>query len=114
MGNRIIIIIKKEEAEEVSIPVGPGDDVAGEVGSGGGRGWLKDYVDRLASSVSSNNSSSSISISNSFRFFTGSSRRSTADGSSRRRSGADVVNNGGSWDFEGEEIGNFLRWLSGV
>ncbi|OVA12715.1 zinc finger protein [Macleaya cordata] len=99
-------------------PVPPGSDVAAEVANGG-RGWLWDYVDKLASS-SSSFSSRTVSFRFSGRFFTGSSRRSEGLSGSDRRSedSAVVAVGGGSWDLEGnrygEEIGNFLRWLSGV
>ncbi|XP_043710229.1 E3 ubiquitin-protein ligase ATL4-like [Telopea speciosissima] len=97
-------------APNVPVPEPPGSQVAAEI-AGGGRSWLKDYVDRLASS-SSSSSFSSHTVS--FRFsggtFTGSSHRS--DGVV---AGAGVP---GSWDLEGnwisEELGSFFRWLSGV
>ncbi|XP_010269877.1 PREDICTED: E3 ubiquitin-protein ligase ATL4-like [Nelumbo nucifera] len=98
-------------------PEPPGSEVAAEVASG--RTWLKDYVDRLASSASSSFSSRTLSFRLSGRFFTGSSRRSEVfTGSSRRSDGGAAVFGGGSWDLEGnrvgEEITNFFRWLSGV
>ncbi|XP_050237909.1 E3 ubiquitin-protein ligase ATL4 [Mercurialis annua] len=66
--------------------------------SAGGRSWLKDYVDRLSTSLSSR----ALSFRSSGRFFTGSSRRSeTVD-----------------YDVEGhrmgEEISEMFRWFSGV
>ncbi|XP_015579224.2 E3 ubiquitin-protein ligase ATL4 [Ricinus communis] len=64
--------------------------------SGGGRSWLKDYVDRL---------SSSLSFRSSGRLFTGSSRRSE-------------IGSLGDYDVEanrvGEEITEMFRWFSGV
>ncbi|KAF5206578.1 E3 ubiquitin-protein ligase atl4 [Thalictrum thalictroides] len=102
-------------------PRTPGSEIAAEVASGG-RGWLKDYIDRLASSSSASSiSSRALSFRFSERFFTGSSRRSESfTGSSRRSNNSAVgaIVNGGNWDLEGnrygEEIGSFLRWLSGV
>ncbi|KAM0934201.1 putative transcription factor C2H2 family [Dioscorea sansibarensis] len=77
-------------------PAAPGEEVAGEAG-GTGRGWLRDYVDRLASSASSSFSS--------LRF---SSRR--FDGAGGRRE---------SWDLDaGDEGGyyysSFYKWLVGA
>ncbi|XP_042510814.1 E3 ubiquitin-protein ligase ATL4-like [Macadamia integrifolia] len=94
----------------VAVPEMPGDQVAAEVG-GGGRSWLKDYVDRLASSASSSFSSRTLSFRHPGRIFNGSSRRS-GDGA------VAGVGEVGSWDLEGnwvsEEMGSFFRWLSGV
>ncbi|XP_073157635.1 E3 ubiquitin-protein ligase ATL4-like [Henckelia pumila] len=78
----------------------PGDALAGEV-AGGGRNWLREYVDRLASvSISSR----AMSFRSSGRFFSGSSRRSetviAADDLEANRAG--------------EEISELFRWLSGV
>ncbi|XP_076950264.1 E3 ubiquitin-protein ligase ATL4-like [Bidens hawaiensis] len=76
-------------------PEPPGEYLAAEVAAAGGSGrfnWLRDYVDRV-----------STSLRGSGRFFTGSSRRS------------ENVN-----EFEtshgsiGEEISELFRWLSGV
>ncbi|KAJ0961795.1 hypothetical protein J5N97_029623 [Dioscorea zingiberensis] len=76
-------------------PQAPGEEVAGEAG-GTGRGWLRDYVDRLASSASSSFSS--------LRF---SSRR--FDGGGGRRES--------SWDLDAGDDGSyysFYRWLVGA
>ncbi|RWW64740.1 hypothetical protein BHE74_00028000 [Ensete ventricosum] len=81
-------------------PAAPGEGVAEAVG--GGRGWLKEYVDRLASSASSSFSSLRLSGRWSHRF----------DGDVERQ----------SWDLEGsarrdaEEGGyyTFYRWLIGA
>ncbi|KAI3940414.1 hypothetical protein MKW98_024821 [Papaver atlanticum] len=97
------------------------DQLAAEVGSGGGgRGWLLDYVDKIASSTSSSFSSRSFRLSG--RFFTGSSRRFDGGVTGNERRTEDsiaAVNGDGSWDLEGnhrygEEISSFFRWLSGV
>ncbi|KAK9094925.1 hypothetical protein Scep_026394 [Stephania cephalantha] len=110
----------KKSGEVVVVVVDPpGAELAAEV-AGGGRGWLREYVDRIASSASSSSTFSSFRLSG--RFLAGSGRR-TADvfsGSSRRSEGiaAGAVGGGGSFDFDrnglGEEIGNFFRWLSWV
>ncbi|MBA0795588.1 hypothetical protein Gohar_006441 [Gossypium harknessii] len=75
--------------------------LAGEVATG--RSWLKEYVDRLSSSLSSR----AMSFRSSGRFFTGSSRRSDIAG---------VV--AADYDVEanriGEEISEMFRWFSGV
>lgn len=89
-----------KESIGVTIPAPPGESIASDV-SGGGRSWLRDYVDRIASlSLSSR----SVSLRGSGRFFSGSSRRSDA-----------VVPID---DLEagriGEEISELFRWLSGV
>ncbi|KAG5627130.1 hypothetical protein H5410_012348 [Solanum commersonii] len=89
-----------KESIGVSIPAPPGESIASDV-SGGGRSWLRDYVDRIASlSLSSR----SVSFRSSGRFFNGSSRRSDT-----------VVPID---DLEagrvGEEISELFRWLSGV
>ncbi|XVE76790.1 hypothetical protein DITRI_Ditri13aG0008800 [Diplodiscus trichospermus] len=74
--------------------------LAAEVASG--RSWLKEYMDRLSSSVSSR----AVSFRSSGRFFTGSSRRSNISGA--------------AWDYDveanriGEEISEMFRWFSGV
>ena len=74
--------------------------LAAEVATG--RGWLKEYVDRLSSSFSSR----ALSFRSSGRFFTGSSRRSDFSGAA------------GDYDMEanrfGEEISEMFRWFSGV
>ncbi|MCL7036768.1 hypothetical protein MKW94_004026 [Papaver nudicaule] len=97
------------------------DELAAEVGSGnGGRGWLLDYVDKIASSTSSSFSSRSFRVSG--RFFTGSSRRfdgGVAGIDRRTDDNSAAVNGDGSWELEGnqrygEEISSFFRWLSGV
>lgn len=81
-----------------SAPYITADELAAGVGGGSGRGWLRDYVDRLSSI-----SSRTISFRGSGRFFCGSGRRSEA---------AAVE------DLEeyrvGEEISELFRWLSGV
>ncbi|CAN4111910.1 unnamed protein product [Withania somnifera] len=89
-----------KESIGVPVPAPPGESIASDV-SGGGRSWLRDYVDRIASlSLSSR----SVSFRSSGRFFNGSSRRSDA-----------VVPID---DLEagriGEEISELFRWLSGV
>ncbi|XP_015072154.2 LOW QUALITY PROTEIN: E3 ubiquitin-protein ligase ATL4, partial [Solanum pennellii] len=89
-----------KESIGVPIPAPPGESIASDV-SGGGRSWLRDYVDRIASlSLSSR----SVSFRSSGRFFSGSSRRSDT-----------VVPID---DLEagrvGEEISELFRWLSGV
>ncbi|XP_042493863.1 E3 ubiquitin-protein ligase ATL4-like [Macadamia integrifolia] len=100
-------------APNVPDPQPQGAQVAADV-AGGGRSWLKDYVDRLASSASSSFSSRTLSFRFSGRTFTGSSRRS--DGAAA----AAVTGAGetGNWDLEGnwisEEMGSFFRWLSGI
>ncbi|KAE8701911.1 E3 ubiquitin-protein ligase ATL4 [Hibiscus syriacus] len=67
------------------------------------RSWLKEYVDRLSSSLSSR----ALSFRSSGRFLTGSSHRSDIAGSI-----------GGDYDVEanniGEEISEMFRWFSGV
>ncbi|KAH7659197.1 E3 ubiquitin-protein ligase ATL4 protein [Dioscorea alata] len=81
-------------------PAAPGEEVAGEAG-GTGRGWLRDYVDRLTSSASSSFSS--------LRF---SSRRfdSSGTGAGARRE---------SWDLDAGDDGSyyyssFYKWLVGA
>ncbi|KAK9144801.1 hypothetical protein Sjap_004704 [Stephania japonica] len=97
---------------------GFGGKKSGEVaevgGCGGGRGWLREYVDRIAASSTSSSAFSSLRLSG--RFLAGSGRR-TGDvfsGSSRRSEGIAA----GSFDLDrnglGEDIGNFFRWLSWV
>ncbi|KAL5724197.1 RING-type E3 ubiquitin transferase [Ranunculus cassubicifolius] len=118
-----IVLSRKKNEDEATLPPletkmnpnpnPPGSEIASEVGTGGRGSWLKDYVDRLSVS-SASISSRTLSFRLSGRFFTGSSRRSEGFTGSSRRSNE----NGGSWDLErneyGEQIGNFLRWLSGV
>ncbi|KAL5973714.1 hypothetical protein ACLOJK_030370 [Asimina triloba] len=90
----------KEETE----PAAPGVDVAEAAGGGSsGRGWLRDYVDRLTASASSSFSSSRAM---SFRM------RGSGGGGSSRRSEAGAAGGGGSWDV-GDEAGSFFRWLVG-
>lgn len=103
-GGSDCVLKDKEEA-----PPPPGGDVAEAVG---GRGWLKDYMDRLASSASSSFSSSRAL---SFRL---SGRGGSATGSSRRIDSV-PVSSGTSWDMDravraGEEASHFFRWLTGV
>lgn len=94
-------LVREEGAKEPG-PEPPGEGVAE---AAGGRGWLREYVDRLASSASASASSLS-SRTMSFRF-TG-----RLAGGSRRSSG--------SWDLEGNSEGqdgnfsNFFRWLAGL
>lgn len=89
-----------KESIGVAIPAPPGESIASDV-SGGGRSWLRDYVDRI---TSLSLSSRSMSFRSSGRFFNGSSRRSDT-----------VVPID---DLEagriGEEISELFRWLSGV
>ncbi|KAJ6818978.1 uncharacterized protein M6B38_404760 [Iris pallida] len=83
-------------------PLPPGSPVAEMAGGGGSRSWLREYVDRLASSASSSFSSL---------------RRS-------RRFESAASGGGGDWDLEGnlhmhleEEDGgfsSFYRWLVGA
>ncbi|KAG0452997.1 hypothetical protein HPP92_025360 [Vanilla planifolia] len=92
------------------VPPSPPGTAVAQAAGGSGRWWLRDYVDRLASSASS--SFNSLRFSNrppSHRFDTTSAAAGT--GGSR------------SWDFEAcnfavewEEsgIGSFYRWLVGV
>ncbi|XWS32472.1 hypothetical protein CRYUN_Cryun23aG0161600 [Craigia yunnanensis] len=74
--------------------------LAAEVATG--RGWLKEYVDRLSFSLLSR----ALSFRSSGRFFTGSSRRS------------DISSAAGDYDVEanriGEDISEMFRWFSGV
>ncbi|XP_043715161.1 E3 ubiquitin-protein ligase ATL4-like isoform X2 [Telopea speciosissima] len=110
LGRKDINGVASPAAVNVAGPEPPGDHVAAEVASGG-RSWLKDYVDRLASSASTSFSSRTQSFRYSGRIFTGSSRRS---GDNAVAGFGEV----GSWDLEGnwvsEEMGGFFRWLSGV
>ncbi|XP_009767507.1 E3 ubiquitin-protein ligase ATL4-like [Nicotiana tabacum] len=89
-----------KESIGVPVPAPPGESIASDV-SGGGRSWLRDYVDRIGSlSLSSR----TMSFRSSGRFFNGSSRRN------------DIVVP--IDDLEagrvGEEISELFRWLSGV
>ncbi|KAJ0968223.1 hypothetical protein J5N97_025140 [Dioscorea zingiberensis] len=79
----------KEENHEAPAP--PGEAVAMEAGGGRG-GWLKDYVDRLASSASSS--------------FSSMRRGSLRSGGGGRE----------SWDLEdgGGHTASLYRWLSGL
>ncbi|XP_058104154.1 E3 ubiquitin-protein ligase ATL4 [Magnolia sinica] len=94
---------KEEEAAAPPLPPPPGAEVAE---AAGGRGWLKEYVDRLASSASS-----SLSSSRALSF------RLRGAGTSRR-SDVGAAAGSGSWDLEGCKIGeegsNFFRWLTGA
>lgn len=92
-------LVREEGAKEPGLEP-PGEGVAE---AAGGRGWLREYVDRLASSASA---SSLSSRSMSFRL------SGMLAGGSRRSSG--------SWDLEGNSEGqdgnfsNFLWWLAGL
>lgn len=91
--------VDKESSIGIPIPEPPGEFIAAEVS--GGRNWLREYVDRLASvSISSR----ALSFRSSGRFFSGSSRRTEP-----------VV---AAEDLEanrvGEEISELFRWLSGI
>ncbi|XP_057488574.1 E3 ubiquitin-protein ligase ATL4-like [Actinidia eriantha] len=74
-----------------------GESLAADVA--GGRSWLRDYVDRLASI-----SSRTLSFRSSGRFFAGSSRRSEVTIGAEDLEASRV----------GEEISELFRWLSGV
>ncbi|KAG9452481.1 hypothetical protein H6P81_005385 [Aristolochia fimbriata] len=93
---------KDSASEAAGAPPPPGEEVAEAAGGRGG--WLKEYVDRLASA-----SSSLSARTRSFRF---SGRLSGMGSVSSRRTE--------SWDLEGNPVGeedgfsNFLRWLSGM
>lgn len=95
---------RREESGSEAAAAEPGDTVAGAAGRSGTGGWLKDYVDRLASSASSSFSS--------LRFSGRWSHRYDGDGSIGRN----------SWDLEGSarreaEAGGyygFYRWLIGA
>ncbi|KAG6477720.1 E3 ubiquitin-protein ligase ATL4-like [Zingiber officinale] len=92
---------RREDSGSESAAAEPGDTVAAAAGRSGTGGWLKDYVDRLASSASSSFSSLRFSGRWSHRF----------DGDGRN-----------SWDLEGSarreaEAGGyygFYRWLVGA
>ncbi|GAB2270847.1 hypothetical protein Dimus_005711 [Dionaea muscipula] len=87
--------------EAAVAPGPPGSSIAAEVG-GGGRSWLRDYVDRLTSAASFSLSSS---FRSSGRFFTGSSRRTEFAGACESDLEASRL---------GDEISEMFRWLSGV
>ncbi|WOL06123.1 E3 ubiquitin-protein ligase [Canna indica] len=107
IARRIEKVEKQGDAGEAadSEPAPPGEGVA--EAAGGGRGWLKEYVDRLASSASSSFSSLRFSGRWSHRY----------DGDSSAISGGQ-----NAWDLEGsarreaEEGGyyGFYRWLIGA
>ncbi|EPS63236.1 hypothetical protein M569_11550, partial [Genlisea aurea] len=93
--------VDKESSVGIPIPEPPGEAIAADVSAC--RNWLRDYVDRLASSISI--SSRALSFRSSGRFFSGSSRRT------------DPVNPADDPDANhrvGEEISELFRWLSGV
>ncbi|KAK9051475.1 hypothetical protein SSX86_028102 [Deinandra increscens subsp. villosa] len=80
----------------------PGENLAAEVAGVNGSGrfnWLRDYVDRFSTSLSSH----TLSLRGSGRFFTGSSRRSEGFNDVEAAHGR-----------IGEEISELFRWLSGV
>ncbi|XP_065859733.1 E3 ubiquitin-protein ligase ATL4 [Euphorbia lathyris] len=85
--------------KEIGAQISQEFNLTSEVGAG--RSWLKEYVDRLSTSLSSR----ALSFRSSGRFFTGSSRRSE-------------IGNIGDYDVEvnrvGEEISEMFRWFSGV
>lgn len=87
----------KESSVGITEPEPPGEALAAEVS--GGRNWLREYVDRLASI-----SSRTMSFRSSSRFFSGSSRRSEAA----------VVPEDLEANRVGEEISELFRWLSGI
>ncbi|KAK4364287.1 hypothetical protein RND71_015645 [Anisodus tanguticus] len=74
----------------VSVPEPPGESLTADIS--GGRSWLRDYVNRIASFGSSG------------RFFSGSSRRSDV---------VVTIDDLGAGRI-GEEISEYFRWLSGV
>ncbi|CAA6667000.1 unnamed protein product [Spirodela intermedia] len=110
---------RKEHSKDLHAtgPAPPGENVAEAAGGGGSRGWLMDYVERLASSASSSFSS--------LRF---------AGCGSRRIDGGAIAPGGAAswWDLEGgrrpppavqqneehdDDAGSFhsfFRWLVGV
>lgn len=91
--------VDKESSIGIPIPEPPGEVIAAEVS--GGRNWLRDYVDRLASvSISSR----AMSFRSSGRFFSGSSRRTDPVVSPEDLEANRV----------GEEISELFRWLSGI
>ncbi|KAL3815226.1 hypothetical protein ACJIZ3_016494 [Penstemon smallii] len=91
--------VDKESSVGIPMPETPGEALAADVA--GGRNWLREYVDRLAS-VSF--SSRAMSFRSSGRFFSGSSRRTDPVFAAEDLE-ADRV---------GEEISELFRWLSGV
>lgn len=93
---------RKEEKSEVSHRTDPGAEAA-EAAGGGGRGWLRDHLDRLASSASSTLSSIHFSGRWSHRYDGGGggSWSSDLEGSARRE-----AEDGGYY--------NFYRWLMGA
>lgn len=84
----------KESSVGIPTPEPPGEALAADVSSG--RNWLRDYVDRLASSRA-------MSFRGSGRFFSGSSRQSDA-----------VAVEDLEANRAGEEISELFRWLSGI
>ncbi|KAF3445628.1 hypothetical protein FNV43_RR10804 [Rhamnella rubrinervis] len=95
---------KEDSRPPVDQPaVVPEESLSAEIasGAGSGRSWLKEYIDRVSTSLSSR----ALSFRSSGRLFTGSSRRSE-------------VAVTGDWDMEaarvGEEITEMFRWFSGV
>ncbi|KAK4372329.1 hypothetical protein RND71_007713 [Anisodus tanguticus] len=89
-----------KESIGVPVPAPPGESIASDV-AGGGRSWLRDYVDRIASLCLS---SRSVSFRSSGRFFNGSSRRSDTVVPIDDLQAGRI----------GEEISEMFRWLSGV
>lgn len=71
-------------------------NLAGDVAAGSGRSWLKDYMDRLSSSISSRTAS----FRSSGRFFGGGGGVEEYDVEAANRIG--------------EEISEIFRWISGV
>ncbi|PKA58877.1 E3 ubiquitin-protein ligase ATL4 [Apostasia shenzhenica] len=107
---------KEEKPENRGLPAPPGSEVV-EASGGGGLGWLRDYVDRLASSASSSF--------NSLRFSgrIGSHRFDSVSATTVNGGGGGGGLGGRSWDLEAnhfvqweEESGfsAFYRWLVGV
>ncbi|KAJ0810150.1 putative transcription factor C2H2 family [Helianthus annuus] len=93
---------RRETDKDLTTPAVPVENLAAEIGDGGGSGrlnWLRDYVDRVSVSISSR----SQSFRGSGRFFAGSSRRSEA-----------VTVEEFEASRVGEEISELFRWLSGV
>ncbi|KAJ8565755.1 hypothetical protein K7X08_008331 [Anisodus acutangulus] len=89
-----------KESIGVPVPAPPGESIASDV-AGGGRSWLRDYVDRIASlSLSSR----SVSFRSSGSFFNGSSRWSDTVVPIDDLQAGRI----------GEEISELFRWLSGV
>lgn len=103
-----------EKSSEIEhSPPPPGEQLA-EIAGGSHRSWLRDYIDRLASSASSSFSSLRFSQRGSHRF----------NSSAAAAAGGDVFAGGESWDLERnlhlhleEEDGGFsafYRWLVGA